>query len=174
MLKALTLAQPWALKFEIGALVENRDWQPSAEHFGRVIALHGGKSKSYNAIKQDLDFVLEKLDEQIAPEWLLNQIRWRNEHKDNAVFARDVQVEGIFGLARLNRVVTSRDELDSDQAPWFFGRFGWVFSSYFSFDNPVPCVGSLGLWDVGANTLELVKEEFASSKRNKEWFKGLA
>ena len=163
-MKALTVAQPFPLKFEVGSLVENRNWLPPENIIGQYIALHGGKSKSFSKIEDNLEFILRYIFEAEMPVWLSDQIDWHNEHDDDAIFARDIQLEGIFAVAKLERVVTSQTELPSDQAYWFFGRYGWVFSDYTSFAHPIPCGGQLGLWNLEDIVIQEVKEKFKLAK----------
>lgn len=174
MIKGLTLAQPWALKFEIGALVENRDWSPPKNAIGQYLALHGGKSKTFRAIEQDLCFILGdaiKSPERewlSFPDWLIEHLIWFKGKNDKNVLARDIQIEGVFAVAKLERVVTSKDELPEDQKKWFFGRYGWVFSDYVSLGLPVPCRGALGLWDLDDEILKQVRSEYVVSRENHE------
>lgn len=137
----LTIAQPWPWAFSLGKRVENRSWAPPRSMLGQKIALHGGRRKS----PRTYDF--QKGAEAVV-----------RIGKPAPVRYMDVpQVEGVFAVARLARVVRVDSELPDGDCRWFFGPFGWVLEDYVRLPEPVPCKGALGLWALPDDVLERVR-----------------
>jgi hypothetical protein len=47
-------------------------------------------------------------------------------------------------------VVTVAGVVTDFASPWFQGPFGWVLRDVVTLENPIPCGGSRGLWDLPA------------------------
>lgn len=151
---ALTLWQPWAwaiLRLPLGLAkpVENRDWMPPRGVIGTRIALHGG-------LRWDADG---------AARVCLITGRTATFGVPRGLPAAARQL-GILGTVRLVGVVEERrgrfepvgrielvaggwGEVTRELcAPWFVGRYGWLFDQRRVLDTPIPCRGLQKLWTV--------------------------
>ena len=121
-MKALTLIQPWAWAIvHLGKRVENRSWSPPRSLIGQRIALHAGK----------------KYDAEDA-RWLAANFEFEEIDCEHGV---------IVATARIERVVTTPEQLPEDQRVWFFGPFGWLLADVRPLES-ISCRGAQGLWDV--------------------------
>lgn len=130
---ALTLWQPWAGIVAAGIKrVENRDWAPPRWLVGQQFAIHAGKRWD----DEGATFCAKVMDWGPNPAWPpLAQVR-------GAVIA----VATLAGCAFHDYGLLAGFE---DQAPWFFGPYGWLLRDVVAIE-PVPCRGFQKLWALPA------------------------
>lgn len=153
---ALTLWQPWAwaimhLPADIAKPVENRDWKPPTQVIGTRIALHGGKAWDGGALDS-----------------IERATRIRRNYLDAVTTLGATRRQGILGTVRLVGVVEERrgrlelvagdwgDVSRERCAPWFIGRYGWLFDERRVLEVPIPCRGLQKLWKVPDEVASLV------------------
>jgi hypothetical protein len=51
------------------------------------------------------------------------------------------------------------DVIDRSRSKWFMGPLGWVLANPRAFKHPIPCKGSLGLWNVPPRVARAVREQ---------------
>ncbi len=125
-MKAITLIQPWATCIAwYGKRIENRSWAPPASLIGQRIALHAGRKTDWNALAE--------------------------LHRDGIPINTGELVSGaIVAIGTLKGVVTGVDRVPAHQWYWWCGPVGWVLSDVQPLQQPVPCRGAQGLWDLTA------------------------
>ena len=142
MLKALSIRQPWAMSIVQGTKrVENRSWDTSFR--GRFL-IHAAKGLTRDELEGWADMIrAEKI------EWpgLRNRM-WR---------VGDFERGGIVGVAELTHVISNRSAIDGDQAPWFFGPYGFRLDAVRALPF-IPCKGALGFFDPGPEVQARVRE----------------
>ena len=139
-MKALSLKQPWLWAItDLDKRIENRTWKPNYNAIGKRIALHASKKddpKGENAIFHISGAELPPED---VPRGAIvataKVIGWI----DDAGF-------GDVPSPCLGHLVDNK---------WFFGPIGWILEDVQKLDEPIPCRGALGLWEVPE---EIVKE----------------
>ena len=140
-LVALSIRQPWAFSIVHGPKrIENRTW---STRFRGHFAIHAARSVTQDEIIGWQDMVW---GERIAWPGLAGR----------SFRAADFDRGGIIGTARLDRVLTARDDIPADQRPWFFGPFGFVLADV----RPLPfmpCPGRLGFFRVPGNMPALIQ-----------------
>lgn len=143
-MKALTLYRPWPWAIfhasQNPKRIENRPWKPWPSIINKPIVLHAGKT-----------FDSDAADELCAMFGL---------HPDGAV-PHGWKDAGLIGVVTVRGVAASSAECEqfmADQSEWFSGPFAWLLSDVRPFPKPIPCAGSLGLWDVPVELLPLVDE----------------
>ncbi|MBL8924103.1 MAG: hypothetical protein JNJ54_34930 [Myxococcaceae bacterium] len=142
-LVALTLWQPWAWAITAGLKrVENRGWRPlpGLAQPGTVIAIHAAVRQ---ADWEDVAFVRELA------------VRAGRGLEVPRVFVHGA----ITAVATLDGVVTSRDELERDQQPWWVGPLGWVLRDVRPLRVPLACRGQQGLWPVSGELVHQVWDQ---------------
>ena len=130
-MQALTLRHPWPWAIvALGKRIENRKWS-AAMAPGTWYAIHGGKVPTGD----DLYDVLEQARE------LVLRLRYMLPRDANPKL-RDACLTGIVALAQHGGYVRESDD------PWFEGPVGWVIADLIVLDEPIPCRGAQGLWNV--------------------------
>jgi hypothetical protein len=137
---ALTLWRPWTALMVVGPKnIENRDWPPPRWLIGKRLAIHAGL----------------KFDE---PGWqtaqgILRQVGF--DPFDGALWQMAQTKGSIVGTAVVAGYVVKDDpragvNIDAIpgafNSPWFFGRYGWLFTERKALPAPVPCRGAMKLW----------------------------
>lgn len=139
-MKALSVKLPWAwLLIYGGKDIENRDW--FWLHSGET-AIHCSKTierGEYEAAKQfiqdrDLDVQLPSI-EALKP------------------FAG--KIIGIVDIVGCVKQFQSR---------WFVGRFGFVCRSPKKLQQPIPCCGARGFWEIPAKESQMVEMQIAGGE----------
>lgn len=140
-MRAITLWQPWAWSMGTSLIkgVENRTWPPPRWLLGRRIALHAGK-KFCKASADSLDSRLLPSDPELPP-------------KSQLVFG------AVIAVTTVAAVVTSIDDVPTDQRRFFFGPYGWLVTNTRRLDEPVYCRGWQGLWRLPESVERRVLEQ---------------
>lgn len=129
-MKALTLWRPWDQAILYGGkCFENRPWSLWRSMIGERIALHAGK-------KYDIDGA--------------NWMREEGFYVPPPVTGSPM---GITGVVVFDRVIHERE---APEDPWFMGPFGWHIGEKHALDEPIPCAGQQGLWNVPDEILERI------------------
>ena len=123
-MKALSIKQPWLHAIlHLEKDLENRKWKPPKDVIGQRIALHASKQDDDEGYE-----VIQKISGVILkPE--------------------DIQRGCIIATAVLDGVV------ESSMSPWFDGPFGWILRDIKILNQPVNCIGALGLWNIPDNLI---------------------
>lgn len=139
-MKALSIKQPWLYCItDSDKQVENRTWEPPRWIIGERIALHAsGKLDSMDGRKTASRIAGVKLSS----------------------FVGDMPLGAIVGTARLSQCFLlpeygGRNRQECDK--WSFGPFCWVLSDIKKLSSPLPCKGTLGLWDVPPGIAEKIQ-----------------
>ena len=129
-MKALTVKQPWVYGIlHAGKDVENRSWRT---HFRGWLAIHAGA-----VIVRDATFP----GRLVVPE--------RDE----------LEVSAVLGVVRL------ADVREKSRSRWFYRpqrgetNLAWVLEDAYSIREPIPCKGSLGLWNLSPRVTRKLKEQ---------------
>lgn len=123
-IKALSTREPWASLIVDGHKpIENRDWRYPPRYRG-PLAIHA--SKTYD---------------QVGYEWIMDNLDVLGIKAHHVRQKHECELGGLIGVATLADVVTQSDN------PWFFGRFGLVFTepTRIKFRQ---CRGQLGLFEI--------------------------
>jgi len=142
MMRVLSLSRPWtwAIFDPIANKgIENRSWPPPIEAIGNQIAIQAAKSWDEDALQFFLKLGLSNFPNR-----------------------KDRYVSGaIIGVVTLDKVVTSARTLPPEQARWFFGEYGWIFTDRVLLPTPIPMTGSLGLRWLSGEFEASVNEQLA-------------
>ncbi len=123
-MRAVTLIQPWAWAIcHANKRVENRTWAPPRAAIGKPLAIHAGKSYSFEAVKIIFD-------------------------TSGLLVPSTVAFGAVVAVATLADVVHTETDLPDDQWDWYCGPFGWVLEDVQVLPEPVPCRGALSLWEL--------------------------
>lgn len=147
-MKALTLWRPWPWAIFHASRnpkrIENRDWRPPAWIIGQRIAIHAGQRFQAAAC----GFIDDIVGDGACPP----------KGSEHAV--------GIIGVVRVVGWVDATAKIDSHApawavaaaaSPWLVGRFGWVLDEVLTLaDEPIPCSGAQGLWNVAPPVASLL------------------
>ncbi len=145
-MRALSIRQPWAFSIVSGTKrIENRGW--NSHHRGHFL-IHASKGLTGVELEGWADMIV---GEDISWPGLRGRI-WRKS---------DFDLGGIVGVARLDRVVQSADDLPADQRPWFFGPYGFVLADVRPIAPMIPCKGALGFFAVPDDILALAQMRVA-------------
>jgi hypothetical protein len=143
-MKAITIRHPfpWCICY-LGKPLENRDWIPSPVQLrpGEQFGIHAGKMVP----AMELQNAFASLFEMGA----INQ-----DTKLPAIADLRSQESAIVAVVTYGGAVTSHP------SRWFTGRYGWVMDKLIVLPKPVPCRGAQGLWEVPADVLEKMREQF--------------
>ena len=156
----LSLTRPWEFAFAHGKRVENRSWRPAGKYRGCYIALHSAKSWS----DDDREFISKTLnmpvpDKASCPHSQIFAVaRWMGE-----IILPEPEHVRLLGL-------DTRDlegpgiPLLPDQERWFIGPYGWLLRDYIKLPEPILCGGAQKLWEVPADVLIRVREQYRAAK----------
>lgn len=131
IVKAITVTQPWATLLAIGAKrIETRSWSTA---YRGPLAISA--SKSFPEWAQSICLK--------EPFWTaLRGIEWQDLPTGCGI---------AIGTLRTCKSISLESELPLEPEPSFgnyeTGRWAWLFDSMTLLKTPVPCRGSLSLWD---------------------------
>lgn len=159
IIRGLSLTRPWPFAFKHGKRVENRSWRPSEKLIGCYIALHSAKSWS----EDDREFIADKTGlyvpnrQECAHSVIFAVCRWRGVI---ILPTPETSEPGLYATGK---------EMPEDQSKWFFGPYGWLLSEYVELAEPIPCVGTTGLWtfDAKPDVLAAVRAGYLEQNREK-------
>jgi hypothetical protein len=136
--KAISLYAPWcwAILFA-GKDVENRDWPTRFR--GRIL-LHASKMKSATHMEEEVEAVYSMLHESACVD------------KDQVLLWSFANAGKIVGAVTITGCVERSD------SRWFFGRYGFLLANPVDIATPIPCRGSLGIWEVPSDIVEQVRK----------------
>lgn len=147
-MRGLSLKQPWLYAItDLGKRVENRTWTPPIYMMGERIALHASKTKSKA--------------EWIAAEKIYGQAITKDV-PTGAIVATAVIVNWIddkYQTGWFPEIGHPDKDLWKKQEKWFFGPFGWILDLVHELDEPIPCKGMLGLWQVSPSLVEEINRQ---------------
>lgn len=127
-MKALSIKQPWLWAItDLDKQVENRTWKPFSSNIGQRICLHASKADDRSGVP-----AIRQISGVDVPDGLPR----------GAIVA----IATLAGWISETGISPAYDHLKSDK--WFFGPIGWVLEDIQKLDNPIPCRGALGLWDI--------------------------
>lgn len=138
-IRGLTLWQPMAWAIAAGhKRIENRPWKPwkNVTH----LAIHAGAKYHADHARQ----ITEHIGIEVPP-------------RSELVFG------AIIAVARLAGYITGGDQFPTQHHhdPWFSGPFGWLLDEVAALDEPVPCKGHLGLWNLQPEDLDALHKQGA-------------
>jgi hypothetical protein len=142
--KALTIRHPWPWAIcHWGKDVENRTWQPSAGLLkpGDKLAIHAGKMVPSIELRKSFEGMREMgaIDDDTKMP-TMDDLRGQESSIVAVVLFWGTQLDHI--------------------SPWFCGPVGWCLNGLVVLPKPVPCRGAQGLWNVPADVLEKMREQF--------------
>lgn len=121
-MKAITLWQPWAWAImSAGKRVENRSWPAPRALVGQRIAIHAGMR---------------------VDEWGIEVV----EEITDAPVPTPLTTGAIVGTARVTGCVRAANA--EVMTSWHFGPWCWELEDVRALEEPVPCKGRQGLWDL--------------------------
>ena len=129
-MKALSIRQPWVHAIlHEGKNIENRSWQ---RVYRGWIAIHASAQPIRDAA-------------------------FPRGHRPPDLAGLDYSA--ICGVARLTDIVPK------SRSKWFWRpddgsmNYGWVLTDICALETPIPCKGSLGLWEVPASVLKQIRRQ---------------
>lgn len=124
-MKALSVKQPWASAIIDGPKkIENRTWALNAGRLPLRVAIHAG--------------LHIPSDEEIA---LVASLGYKRQ----TPFPRG----HLIGMA----TIIACEPMRQPEPPWGFGPFMWRLEDRVAFETPIPCKGSLGIWEIPEGVL---------------------
>lgn len=165
-MRALTLWQPWAHAIaHLGKRVENRPWPPPREMIGKRIAIHAGAR--YEVTEWSFPDRVRVPPRSETPlkaiVCVATIVGYRDERKrrdrddaraaQRAMFDATRRDANVVSVGRAQGVDLSRDA-------WWIGPVGWLLDDVVALGEPVPCSGSLKLWELPVAVEALVAERF--------------
>ncbi len=131
-MKALTLTQPWAQLMADGRKhIETRSWKADWMR-GKVIAIHAAKGWKAE-------------DREYATAW--------GYDPETLPRASIVALVRVLDFVPTDRAKPGLEKAFGNYEP---GRWAWICEHVQTFDEPIPCRGALGLWEVPAEILQWV------------------
>ena len=134
-MKAITIKQPWVHAIlHEGKDIENRSWQ---RRFRGWLAIHASGQPRRGA-KFPGGLRVPNLD--------------------------TLDYSAICGVARVVDIVTK------SRSKWFWSpddgstNYGWVLADVRALKKPIPCKGSLGLWEVSPKIFREIQRQFSKIK----------
>lgn len=134
-MKALTIKQPWVHAILCeGKDVENRTWQRS---FRGWLALHASAQP-----RHDVKF-------------------------PRGISIPDLGTLDYFAICGVARVV---DIVTKSRSKWFWHlddgstNYGWVLSDVIALKTPIPCKGTLGLWEIPTKVFREIQRQLPKLK----------
>lgn len=138
--------------------IETRSWQPPAAVLGQRIAIHASKTRGPGGLWELGHWMQE--DGNVP--WLTKAGYIREEDDGMQAHPEELPRGAIVGTAVLSDCRPTEElaplvsELEWSHGDFSEGRYGWVLTKVLRLKEPVPHLGSLGLWKVSADTLPLV------------------
>lgn len=165
-MKVLSLLQPWATLVVIGAKkIETRSW--NTKYRGDIL-IHASKNK--------------KIAEEIIYKFPFNKVMVEYFNHDTEPYIEDLPFGAIIGkvnicttsavetLPQINGQelvirggeyngkiwkMTEQEIAFGDYSP---GRYAWLLSDPIKFEKPIPCKGSLSLWDCPEDVFQQIPQ----------------
>ena len=134
-MKALTIKQPWVHAIlREGKDIENRSWQRS---FRGWLAIHASARP-----------------------------------QRDAVFPRGIRVPdlGTLDYSAICGVARVADIVSKSRSKWFWRpdddstNYGWVLAEVTALKTPIPCKGTLGLWDISLKVFTELQHQLPKLK----------
>ena len=156
--KGFTLIQPWATAIALGwKLVESRSW--GTAYRGRL-AIHASKGYPPDAR------AFASYDRTAAP--LLRQAGYGVTRAlplgAIVAIATLVDVKPTGGKLPLAAWVGELSEQEYALGDYSERRFGWFLEDVIALDQPIPCTGARGLWDVSPEIAALISEQIGATR----------
>lgn len=130
---ALTVRQPWAWAIANGKDVENRTWR--TKHRG-LLAIHAAARLDYETA---FAAVARLHSGDLPPRW------WREP--------------GVLPTSAIVAVVDLHDIVRDSTSRWAMpGQWHWLLRDVRPLAEPVPCVGARGVWEVGLQAAEVLRQ----------------
>ena len=144
-MKLLSIRSPWWWWILYGDKdIENRDWRGPPRYRGPIL-IHASAWWSLNQVVDDWDWCRAAYRQERQP-------GARPAHPGPKSWRELKDMGGhIVGSCVLQDVVTE------SRSPWFVGKLGFVLTNPKPLVAPVPFKAALGLVDVPADVLDLVK-----------------
>lgn len=140
---ALSVQQPWPWLIFYGAKdIENRTWAPPPGLVGQRFAIHASKRRQP---LEPLDIMADVMG------WGVEEF-WEPKIPQLAELPLGV----LLGTVRLAGV-TRDGRVGDRKSKWFSGPFGWMIPDPKPLAEPIPCRGSLGLWEVQPSAVPLLE-----------------
>lgn len=167
-MKALSLTQPWATLIAVGAKrIETRSW---GTNFHGQIAIHAAKGLGPVGGKRGL------ADQCTEPAFAeaLRCAGYALSGDVSYVGDKPLPLGAIVALAVLDRVsridmrlraqviVQTVTPLEIEFGNYDNGRYAWFLENILQLNEPVPCQGALGLWDVPADVQRRITAQLES------------
>lgn len=133
---------------DIRGLTIHQPWATAITHFGKDVENRRWKPSSR--------FVDNFLAIHAGKRWDDEGAQRLLELAGVTVLQENCPAGAIIGVARLAGFVTR------SESPWFAGPIGWQLADVVAIE-PIPMVGSQGLWRLPANVLELVRKRWKTS-----------
>lgn len=127
-MKALSFKQPWAWLMVKGYKdIENRFWRLPEKMKGQRIYVHASKTFADDVSMNFIYQHLKPLEYRELAIWFLDWREWTG---------------AIVGEIDLIDCVTESD------SKWFFGPYGFTVANPVAYEEPIPCKGMLGFFEV--------------------------
>ena len=152
---ALTVWQPWAWAIGAGIkTVENRSWLPNWRLLkdGTDIAIHAG----VHTPTRDDYAAMKGIAQQLG-----HEVPSLSGHELGAEYGRG----RVVAVATFAGVAHSRDELPSDQKPWWVGKYGWRLANVrqLNLGTAPKVLGQQGLWSLPGGVEQLVRQQLSTA-----------
>lgn len=147
-MKALSVRAPWWwFILHLNKPVENRDWYTS---YRGPVLLHASRWFQREGILQDWDDGLRMYE-------MACQLDGIRRKPLTGVPVQEMRELGGHIVGKVDIV----DCVAASSSPWFVGRYGFVLQNPVVFDEPFPVKGSLGLFDVAYQDVNVPPPLFA-------------
>lgn len=146
-MKALTISQPYANLIARGdKFVENRTWETL---YRGTLAIHAGKGTQYLTKKELVSYTT------------------------GCIVAVADLAACVHRSQSRSRELTDKEYQDVKRHKHYEGPYGWVLMNVQSLNNPVPCLGAQGLWDVPAEVMSAILKKLRDGEfTNRPWRDG--
>ena len=145
-MRALTIKQPWAsLIMRCHKDIENRDWPTKVRG---VIAVHTSAKLEKSEIEDACGLMrgfIPKFSERI----FTAEVAARPDLYPTGCIIGTVELVGCA---------------QKSESPWFVGEYGFVLQNPVVFAGPIPCKGKLGFWEVPAELMPTMREQWKAAQ----------
>lgn len=150
-MKAITLWPEWLWVIRnLGKRVENRTWRLSNSHTFKPILLHAGKRVGGGKVEDGLYWVYQTA---LYNGYECVAFSDALKFEDKVLRISDLDYGKIVG-------VTAFSCCDRCSGKWSIdGQWHWRMMYAKFFDNPVPCRGAQGFWEVPKNVIGSVNDQ---------------
>lgn len=141
-MKALSMIEPWASLVAWGyKRIETRSWRTP---FRGMIAIHASRSTEVVQNSIDVRGLFEAAGTERPAGWPLA--------------AEEYPLGKVVAVVRLvdcrpmdMALIHAQTRMEREFGAWAQGRFAWMLSEVRRLPDPIPCRGSLGLWNLPAD-----------------------